>query len=135
MLAEYDHSGQLDDWEADVSGEPDQLDRYVLRALNCDLGNWAAKLVREKRREPQPDEYMERRLKHIPYRPRPTEETVETFVFWHEWPTLEMRFRFRMTDREIANATGVSVPTVRRRTDREMKNARETYAGEPLSNY
>jgi len=36
-LVEYDRAGQLDSWEADVDGDPYQLDRYVLRALGCDL--------------------------------------------------------------------------------------------------
>jgi hypothetical protein len=48
-------SGMHDEWEASVGGNPEQLDRYVLQALNCDLLNWARGRVREARRTSAPD--------------------------------------------------------------------------------
>jgi hypothetical protein len=34
-------AGRLPDWEMDCKGDPDQLDRFVLHALNCDLLDYA----------------------------------------------------------------------------------------------
>jgi len=44
-------AGKLADWEDAVKGDPNQLDRYVLRALTCDLFNYARAKVRRVRRE------------------------------------------------------------------------------------
>jgi len=136
MLVEYDQSGQLDNWESDVSLDPDQLDRYVLRALNCDLGNWAARLVRSKRNDNALVE--DEKLKAREYGRtrkgdetskagdewrnaiRAREESVEDIVMWLSWPTLGLKFRQGLTDKEIAKVLGVSVSTVRRRMGEEM---------------
>jgi len=44
-------AGKLDDWETQVNGDPDQLDRYVLRALTSDLLNYSRGKVRARRSE------------------------------------------------------------------------------------
>jgi hypothetical protein len=44
-------AGKLDDWEIDVKGDPNQLDRYVLHALNRDLADWARAEVRRRARQ------------------------------------------------------------------------------------
>jgi hypothetical protein len=46
-------SGALERWEKETDDQ-DELDRYVLRALNCDLTDYGRKLIRDKQREPQP---------------------------------------------------------------------------------
>ena len=123
MLYDYDWTGELDKWEADVMGDPNQLDRYVLQTLNYDLLNWAARIVRKKRREDS--------RAHGKLDPRsalrPDEESVEGNAIWLSWPTLALRCRFRLTDREIAEFTGVSISTVRRRLAKEMADAERTY--------
>jgi hypothetical protein len=49
-------SGMLDDWEAAVDGDQDQLDRFVLQALNCDLLDWAKLRIARARREASYDD-------------------------------------------------------------------------------
>jgi Winged helix-turn-helix DNA-binding len=119
-VTEYDVSGQIDDWDADVSGDPDQLDRFVLRALNGDLSNWADGIVRRKRRESLNDD-----LSWVQAEDRPADYGAA----WISWPTLGMRFRHGMTNREIATELGISVSTVNRRIAAEMSDATETYGG------
>lgn len=144
MLTEYDRTGQLDSWEADVDGDPNQLDRYVLQALNGDLSNWAAKLVRRARGEDdliedekvKAGEYgrtrtggkaSDRAGKEYRNEIRPRGESVEDIAMWISWPTLELKFRQGLTKREIAKLRGVSVRTVDRSYAKEMADARQTY--------
>jgi len=122
MLAEYDETGQLDDWESEVNGDPNQLDRYVLNAVNCDLMDWAKKLYRRKRGEylSEPDVLDRTQL-------RSADESPEDIAMWINWPTLEMLIKDRMTEQEIAAEMGVSVRTVKRRAAEEKAEAREFY--------
>lgn len=123
MLYCYDRTGDLDKWEADVMGDPNLPDRYVLQTLNYDLLKWAARIVRKKRREDR------RTQGELDPRTalRPDEESVERNAIWLSWPTLALRCRFRLTDREIAEFTGVSISTARRRLAKELADAERTY--------
>lgn len=118
----YDQLGKLDDWEMDVKGDPDQLDRFVLQALNCDLLNFADKTMRRIKREDskRPDA-------PILSQARPTDESVEDRTIWVSWPTLELRFRYNLTDREIAERLGISLRTAKRRIATELADAATTY--------
>ena len=51
LICASDKTGEIDDWEAKVGGDPNQLDRFVLQALNKRLSNYARGIVRQKRRE------------------------------------------------------------------------------------
>jgi hypothetical protein len=122
MLIEYERKGQLDSWEADVDGDPDQLDRYVLAALNGDLLNWMEKLVRSRRREALSADYQTQI--------RPTDESVEDTITWVAWPTLGLRFKWQLTVAEMARSLGISESTVKRRLRGEMAEAKRFYKGE-----
>jgi len=52
-------AGQIEEWTEQVKGNPDQLDRFVLQALNCDLLNYARGRLRQNKREtPVPPESL-----------------------------------------------------------------------------
>jgi hypothetical protein len=124
MVIEYEESGQLEDWAYDVHDDPDRLESYVLRALYCDLVQWALKIAR--RRETPVGDAIER--SEI----RPAEETPHSVVMWVSWPTLEMKFRYGMTNEQIAKSLGVSVRTVKRRAASELADAKKTVVTESL---
>jgi hypothetical protein len=126
LVIEYDRSGELDDWEADVSGDQNELDRYVLRALNTDLTQWALKVVRRKSRESLVSDVLMDRGERI-NQARPAEESTEDIVMWISWPMLELKLRYGMAVKEIAKVTGVSSRTVNRRMAEEMTDAKQTY--------
>ena len=46
---------------------------------------------------------------------------------WIEWPTLEMRFKYWFTIKEIAKIRKVSVSTTNRRYAEELADAEKTY--------
>jgi hypothetical protein len=123
-LAGYDQSGQLDQWEADVDGDPDQVDRYVLQALNRDLSNWAMKIVRRGRGQERLFDDVKLGVRTLVYQP---EESVEDSATWISWPTLGLRFKEGLTVREIASMRGVSVRTTEQRMAHEMAEARRFY--------
>ncbi len=153
FVIEYASSGLIDDWRYDLDGDETQVERYLLRELNCDLGNWLRKIVRRKRKEAQLASDTIGDLDVIIHRPqtasrhrprdpiqeglrrvsRPWQESPHNVVMWVSWPTLEMRYRFGMTDEQIAGELGVSVKTVRRRAASEMSDARDTYQERSLT--
>lgn len=118
----YDRKGELDDWEAKVNGDPNQLDRFVLSALNRDLANWAKKLHRAKQRLTVTSPEVIERTEIASKDPTPGEA-----VIWLSWPTLELKFRYGYTMREIAKIKGVSLRTANRRYAEEMSDAEKTY--------
>ena len=124
-LIEFDTSGQIDAWESDVSGDQNQLDRYVLRAVDCDLMDWAKKIYRAKNREQsQPGTVIDGRSQL-----RADDESPEDAAIWISWPTLKLKFKYGMTVKEIAAHLGVSESTVKRRIAGEMADAEKTYRG------
>ena len=122
-LIEYDSGSEMDNWESKVDGNPDQLDRFVLRALNCDLHDWAKKLKRQRERLSLTDpQYMESEQAQLYSK----EMSPEDNAIWRSWPLLELRFRYGYTNREIADALGVSTRTVDRRMAEELAEAEKT---------
>jgi len=122
-LIVFDETGLLDDWESNVGGNPNQMDRYVLRAVDCDLMDWAKKLYRRKRRE-----WLEPGGDKDDWRISPSAiESPEDAVMWVSWPTLGKLIRDGKTEQEIADDEGVSVRTVQRRAAKEKADAREFY--------
>lgn len=115
-VAGYDDSGQLDSWESEVNGDPDQLDRYVLQALNGDLLNYAKKQVRAARA----DQEVKSEYGQSP--DSPGDEAI-----WVSWPMLRLRCKFDLTDPEIAKAFGVSLSTAKREIKDELEEAKFTY--------
>lgn len=146
-LIEYDQSGELDDWREQVKNDPDQLDRFVLQALNGDLGNWIAKGIRARKGE---QKFIRGKIQETRERGRTRtkstkagtrsgfgiseirseDESPEDIAIWLSWPTLEGRFRYGLTIREIAEARGQSVRTTNRRYAKEFADAARTYRGE-----
>jgi hypothetical protein len=119
-VVEYEDSGQLESWEGDVGGDPDQVDRYVLRALNCDLLDHAKKLVRAKRREIVTDQDVKSEYGQQP-------ESPEDAAIWVSWPMLRLRYKFDLDEAEIAKAFGVSLSTAKRELRAEFSEAEFTY--------
>ena len=50
-LLEYRRLGKVAQWRAKVGEDENQLDRYALRDLNCDLADWVRKAMRRMSRE------------------------------------------------------------------------------------
>lgn len=106
-------AGMLDEWEADVMGNPDQLDRYVLRALNCDLKDYAKSKLRQKRRETPAE---------------PANMKASGYVSAGNldgYPVLRMRYVEGLTQDQIAKELKVAVRTVKRRMADERKRYRD----------
>lgn len=121
-VIQYDGNGQLDDWEAKLNGDPDQLDRFVLTALNRDLADWARALNRAKKRTLVTDPEDISRTEATQ-----RAEMPDDVIMWVDWPTLEMRFRYLYTVKEISKLRGVSMRTTNRRYAEELADAEKTY--------
>jgi hypothetical protein len=109
---EYLESGVLAGIERKAGGDPDQIDRYFLRELKCDMLNWAQK------------EYRDRKRQVDLYQPVDPYGSVDYRL---SWPTLWMSAVERLTLGEIASVLGVSISTVQRRIEREKAEGREYF--------
>ncbi|HEY2578420.1 MAG TPA: sigma factor-like helix-turn-helix DNA-binding protein [Streptosporangiaceae bacterium] len=114
-------AGQLPEWETVVKGDPNQLDRYVLRALNCDLLNWAAKRARNARNieeiavKPVRDDGDDEWVPTIAdVYPRGSSVYPATEGTLREYPLLRMIYGDGYTIAEIAEQLGKSARTVKR---------------------
>ena len=134
LVVEYDRAGKIDDWEADHSGDQNQIDRYMLRELTCDLFDWGKAFVRRLRaEEQQTPESVGWGYSVI----GPVEDGVIDRLTWagrwRRWPYLELRFRQGRTVREIAEIKGVSTRTADRMLAEEMSDARQTLTEKSLT--
>jgi len=121
LTLEYNESGVLAGIERKVGGDANQIDRYFLRELKCDLLNWAKKIHRIKQREVlvASDEIRTQLQAEVnPY------DEVDLRLSWPLWC---MRVFDRMGNREIAKELGVSVRTVSRMLAEERVKAMEFY--------
>ena len=125
VLAGFDKSGELDDWESGVNGDPGRLDAYVFQALNGDLLNWAQSLRRRKERELMKTPGG---IDNLRSQVRAKEESPEDAAMWIGFPILKRLIRDKMTVREVAVEFDVSVWTVRRWRDDELAEAGEAEA-------
>jgi hypothetical protein len=129
-------AGKLADWEIMVKGDPNQLDRYVLKALNCDMQDFARKERRRLKRdyladpsEPshavkgaceQSDDDgtgLNDELNALSWNYQP--EVLRRFEPGQldpleSCPTLRMRYEYGFTVAEIAKMTGKTCRTVER---------------------
>jgi hypothetical protein len=127
LVIEYDRAGLIDTWEADNSGDQNQVDRFMLRELSCDMKDWAIWFVRNFVRSGEddfPDDYEDS------FTFGDTEPPVEYQVIWNDlwrrWPYLDLRFRHGRTVEQIAEIEGVSSRTVKRQIAEEKIRARQT---------
>ena len=129
-VIEYDRSGKIDDWEADHSGDQNQVDRYMLQELTCDLFDWAKGVHRRKQADKRiVSDARERGRSQVGLRA----ESLDDRIVWVSWPYLELRHVYGLTVAEIAEEKGVSRSTARRRIADEMSDAAETYREKSLT--
>lgn len=128
LVVEYDRAGKIDDWEAGNSGDPNQIDRFMLRELDTDLIDWAKKHIRRVKGDVAGGKVEISRAGLDAERPmrNPVEEEVMNDLMWKGWPYLDLAFRHNRTVREIADIKGVSTRTAKRRIAAEKTDARET---------
>lgn len=105
-LLEYQRCGQFDRDDAKASS-PEQLDCFVLAALNGDLANWAVKIHADIKRG---IEWAEKEANSVQANRNPIDEAE----FRLSWPTLHKRYYGGLTTREIAEVLGVSLRTAER---------------------
>ena len=102
-------AGQLEEWTEQVKGNPDQIDRFVLRALNCDLLDYAkAKLRRNKRETLVAPESL----------------AVSGYISGgnlDDYPVMHMRYAEGMTREQIARELKMSLARVKRMISAETK--------------
>ena len=115
MLTEYRRSGKIDQWRAKTGGDRNQMDRYALRELNCDLADEVRKIIRRKS-----NEVLVAGLDNVPSQAESPEDSAQ----WVSWPVLDMWIRWGMTIREIAEVKGVSRMTAQRMLDKEREEAK-----------
>jgi hypothetical protein len=142
-VVEYDRSGELDDWQMIVKNDPNQLDRFVLQALNRDLIDWVKARLRQENRDAKlaeqdiqrqgfrrPVSHYQAEIKGPKFvgQLRPTEDDALNDIMWKGWPYLDLRIRHNKTTREIARIMGVSVRTANTRMREEEDEAREALA-------
>jgi hypothetical protein len=106
-------AGQLAEWEDQVKSDPDQLDRFVLQALNSDLLDYAKARLRQNRRE-------------LPLAP----ESIKASGYvsggnLDAYPVLHMRYAEGKTREQIARELGVPLARVKRMISAETKRYRE----------
>jgi len=102
-------AGQLEEWTEQVKGNPDQLDRFVLQALNCDLLDYAKAKLRQNRRETPVE---------------PGGFAVSGYVSGgnlDDYPVLHMRYAEGMTRVQIARELRVPLSRVKRMISAETK--------------
>jgi hypothetical protein len=103
-------AGQLDEWEEQVKGDPDQLDRFVLRALNMDMLNYGRdRLRRNKRETPVEPEKFGSVTGYI------TTGNLDAY------PVLRMRYAEGKTREQIAGELKVPLARVKRMLSAETK--------------
>lgn len=145
-LYEYEASGELDRWDMDVKGDPNQMDRFVLQALNGDLANWADSIKRKISKDDlkheassfDPDivnarpadpgrlEKKDQIARRITVKSRDDDPTGNS-VIWVSWPVLDLAIRHGLTGSEIARRMEISERTVQRRFADEMDEAKQAY--------
>jgi len=102
-------AGQLDEWIEQVKGNPDQLDRFVLQALNYDMLNYARGRLRQNKRETPVE---------------PEGFAVSGYVSGgnlNAYPVLRMRFVEGMTRVQIARELKVPLARFKRMISAETK--------------
>lgn len=125
LVLEYLQSGVLAGITRKAGENPNQIDRYLLRELKCDLLNWAKRIHRIKQCEQllPPEEIVEVRTR-LAMESDPYEE-VDLRM---SWPLMSMRAFDRMGNRDIAKELNVSLRTVGRRIAEEIESIKEYYS-------
>jgi hypothetical protein len=132
--SDYD---QLVNWEDQVKGNPDQLDRFVLQALNRDMVDWAkSKLGYIKRRHEtnllDEDENISPDLTTTGgiganKGTRTVADSSPDTGKLEDFPLLAMRHGEGMTEQQMARKLGVSLKTIKRRIAEELERFREIH--------
>lgn len=109
-------SGQIAEWEAGVGGDQNQVDRYVLQALNKDMLDYARKVIHD-------DDRTRLAGKYRPDSGAVGDWTEPDTGDLSEYPLLRMKHGEGLTQDEIAERLGIPARTVRR----EMKRERDRF--------
>ena len=128
-VVEYDRAGKIDDWEADYSGDQNQIDRFMLRELDTDLIDWAKKYIRRVRGDVAGGDVAGDTARKARVDDPVQDEVIDRMTWnerWDRWSYLALRFREGRSVGEIARIKGVSRSTAKRKMAEEMADARET---------
>jgi hypothetical protein len=118
-LYRYERTGELDKWNAKVGGNQSRLEHYVYWALKRDLSNWVRSLSRRLDREGTVAPEIADWLAEVK-----SSGNIDDVTMALSFPLLSLKAIYRLRDKDIAKALGISVRTVERRIEREKAQAR-----------
>lgn len=125
LTLEYLESGVIAGIQRKADDDPNQIDRYFLRELKCDLLNWAEGIHRKRQRERL---LAPERMTDIRTRLVIENDPYDEVDLRMSWPLLCMRVFDRMSVKEVAKELGVSPRTVDRLLAEEKRKAKMYYS-------